>query len=150
MSTLESSSLSLPASPQPPALADPGPLSWVMPEIREALARSRTALIEAGGRAPEDQSTRLLHAKTHLHQAHGALLMLDIAGVSQITALAESALDGFKSGAVKCSADLVQAVAQLYQALIAYLEELLAGAPAQPVGVFADNPPQKVNLGAAR
>jgi len=31
---------------------DTGPLSWVMGEIREALARSRTALFEAGGRDP--------------------------------------------------------------------------------------------------
>jgi len=115
---------------------DTGPLSWVMEEIREALARSRTALQEAGGRAAEDQATQLQHAKTHLHQAHGALQMVDVEGVGQVTALAETALERFKSGAVKCTTDHVEAVTQLYQALVEYLEELLAGAPSQPARLY--------------
>ena len=115
---------------------DTGPLSWVMEEIREALARSRTALQEAGGRAAEDQATQLQHAKTHLHQAHGALQMVDVEGVGQVTALAETVLERFKSGAVKCTTDHVEAVTQLYQALVEYLEELLAGAPSQPARLY--------------
>lgn len=107
-----------------------------MEEIREALARSRTALQEAGGLAAEDQATRLQLAKTHLHQAHGALQMVDVEGVVQVTALAETALDRFKSGAVKCSADHVDAVTQLYLALVEYLEELLGGAPSQPARLY--------------
>ena len=117
-------------------IANTGPLSWVMEEIREALARSRTALHEAGGRAPEDQATQLQLAKTHLHQAHGALQMVDVEGVGQVTALAETALERFKSGAVKCSPDHVAAVTQLYQALVEYLEELLGGAPSQPARLY--------------
>jgi chemosensory pili system protein ChpA (sensor histidine kinase/response regulator) len=89
---------------------DPGPLSWVMGEIREALGRSRTALFEAGGQEPEDQATALRLAKSHLHQAHGALQMVDIEGVAAITQLAEDALDRFKDGTVKCSADNAQAI----------------------------------------
>ena len=123
---------SIPPQPQ----LDTGPLSWVMVEIRESLARSRTALVEAGGRAAEDQATQLQHAKSHLHQAHGALQMVDIDGVSQMTELAEAALDRFKSGTVKCSTDHVEAVSQLYQALVEYLEELLEGAPSQPARLF--------------
>ena len=123
-----------PTPPQPQL--DTGPLSWVMVEIRESLARSRTALIEAGGRAAEDQATQLQHAKSHLHQAHGALQMVDIDGVSQMTSVAEAALDRFKTGAVKCSTDHVEAVSQLYQALVEYLEELLEGAPSQPARLF--------------
>src|SRR5476649_821454 len=115
---------------------DTGPLSWVMVEIREALGRSRTALFEAGGRAPEDQATQLQHAKSHLHQAHGALQMVDLDGVGLMTQAAEEALDRFKAGTLKCTADHVQVVAQLYQALVEYLEELLGGAPSQPVRLF--------------
>jgi chemosensory pili system protein ChpA (sensor histidine kinase/response regulator) len=121
--------------PQQPQL-DTGPLSWVMVEIRESLARSRTALFEAGGREPEDQATQLQHAKSHLHQAHGALQMVDLDGVSRMTEVAEAALDRFKAGTLKCSTDNAQAVAQLYQALVEYLEELLAGAPSQPARLF--------------
>src|SRR5450830_176086 len=115
---------------------DTGPLSWVMVEIRESLARSRTALFEAGGREPEDQVTQLQHAKSHLHQAHGALQMVDLDGVSLMTEVAEAALDRFKAGTLKCSTDNAQAVAQLYQALVEYLEELLQGAPSQPARLF--------------
>jgi len=123
------------STPQQPQL-DTGPLSWVMVEIRESLARSRTALFEAGGRAPEDQATQLQHAKSHLHQAHGALQMVDVDGVSLMTEVAEAALDRFKAGTLKCSTDHAQAVAQLYQALVEYLEELLQGAPSQPAKLF--------------
>ncbi len=119
-----------------PSLIDTGPLSWVMVEIREALGRSKTALFEAGGRSPEDQATQLQHAKSHLHQAHGALQMVDIEGVVEMTQLAEDALDRFKDGSVKCSADNVQLVTQLYQALVEYLQGLLEGAPSQPVRLF--------------
>jgi chemosensory pili system protein ChpA (sensor histidine kinase/response regulator) len=42
----------------------------------------------------------------------------------------------FKAGTLKCSADHAQAVAQLYQALVEYLEELLEGAPSQPAKLF--------------
>ncbi|MBV7537372.1 Hpt domain-containing protein [Duganella sp. sic0402] len=121
--------------PQPSQL-DTGPLSWVMVEIRESLGRSRTALFEAGGREPEDQATQLQHAKSHLHQAHGALQMVDLDGVSLMTEVAEAALDRFKAGTLKCSTDNAQAVAQLYQALVEYLEELLQGAPSQPARLF--------------
>ncbi|MGO4380532.1 Hpt domain-containing protein [Pseudoduganella sp. RAF19] len=115
---------------------DTGPLSWVMVEIREALARSRTALFEAGGRDPEDQSTALQHAKSHLHQAHGALQMVDVDGVVLLTQLAEVVLDRFKDGSLKCTPDHAQVLANLYQALVEFLEELLSGAPFQPVRLF--------------
>ncbi|HEY1147482.1 MAG TPA: Hpt domain-containing protein, partial [Pseudoduganella sp.] len=115
---------------------DTGPLSWVMVEIREALARSRTALFEAGGRDPEDQSTSLQHAKSHLHQAHGALQMVDVDGVVLLTQLAEVVLDRFKDGSLKYTPDHAQVLANLYQALVEFLEELLAGAPFQPVRLF--------------
>src|SRR5471032_193050 len=129
---------------------DTGPLSWVMVEIREALGRSRTALFEAGGRAPEDQATQLQHAKSHLHQAHGALQMVDLDGVGLMTQAAEEALDRFKAGTLKCTADHVQVVAQLYQALVEYLEALLGGAPSQPVRLFPYYRAVQEMLGAER
>jgi len=129
---------------------DTGPLSWVMVEIREALVRSRTALFEAGGRAPEDQATSLQHARSHLHQAHGALQMVDVDGVEVMTHSAEEALERFKSGALKCSPDNAQTVANLYQALTEYLEELLEGAPFQPVRLFPYYRALQEMLGAER
>src|SRR5471032_349178 len=62
--------------------------------------------------------------------------MVDLDGVGLMTQAAEGALDRFKAGTLKCTADHVQVVAQLYQALVEYLEELLGGAPSQPVRLF--------------
>jgi len=122
--------------PQASAPFDAGPLSWVMGEIREALGRSKTALFQAGGRAPEERATALQHAKSHLHQAHGALQMVDIDGVGLLTQAAEVALERFKDGSLECSIDHAQVLAELYQALVEYLEELLAGASPQPLRLF--------------
>ncbi|MTW00919.1 response regulator [Duganella ginsengisoli] len=121
-----------------------------MAEIREALGRSRTALFEAGGREQDDQSTALQHARSHLHQAHGALQIVDVDGVTLMTQVAEEALDRFKSGALKCNADNARTVANLYQAITEFLEELLAGAPFQPVRLFPYYRAVQEMLGAER
>jgi chemosensory pili system protein ChpA (sensor histidine kinase/response regulator) len=115
---------------------DTGPLSWVIGEIRDALARASTALREAAGRSPEAQPTLLLHAKTHLHQAHGALQLVDVEGAGVYTGAAESVLDGFKNGQLPCTVDSVQVVLDAFGALGEYLDELLAGMPQQPARLF--------------
>src|SRR5450830_1108555 len=112
------------------------PLSWVMAEIREALGRSKTALFEAGGREREERATALQHARSHLHQAHGALVMVDVAGASLLTAGAEQALARFRDGSLEYTVDHALVVSELYQAIVEYLEDLLAGAPAQATRLF--------------
>ncbi|WP_306395034.1 Hpt domain-containing protein [Telluria beijingensis] len=115
---------------------DTGPLSWVIGEIRDALARASTALRDAAGRSPEAQPTLLLHAKTHLHQAHGALQMVDVEGVGVYTGAAEAVLDRFKNGRLPCTPDSTQVVLDAFGALGEYLDELLAGMPQQPARLF--------------
>jgi chemosensory pili system protein ChpA (sensor histidine kinase/response regulator) len=115
---------------------DAGSLSWVMVEIREALNRSKTALTEAIPQDEETQLTGLRHAKTYLHQAHGALQIVDIDGVAIITETVEDLLDRMESGQMKLSPEMVQTIAAAYQALTEYLEELLVGASHQPVRLF--------------
>jgi chemosensory pili system protein ChpA (sensor histidine kinase/response regulator) len=132
---------------------DTGPLSWVIGEIRDALERSAKALQDAAGRSPEAQPTLLLHAKTHLHQAHGALQMVDVEGVDRLTDAAERALDRFKDGSLAVSLDHATVVGEAYQALVEYLEELLAGAGAvhqQPVRLFPYYRALQELLGAER
>jgi chemosensory pili system protein ChpA (sensor histidine kinase/response regulator) len=115
---------------------DTGPLSWVIGEIRDALGRSGTALRDAAGRSPEAQPTLLLHARTHLHQAHGALQLVDVAGVEVLGAAAERLIDRFKDGQVACTPESVKVVQDAYQALVEYLDELLAGSAQQPARLF--------------
>jgi len=115
---------------------DTGPLSWVIGEIREALTRSKVALGEALMQDAETRSTTLRHAKVYLHQAHGALQMVDIDGVVIVTETVEDLFERFENGQLEPSDDIVHAIGHAYQALVEYLEELLAGAPHQPVRLF--------------
>ncbi|MGK5078063.1 Hpt domain-containing protein [Janthinobacterium sp. HLX7-2] len=128
--------MSTPDSLQQSKPFDSEPLSWVMVEIGEALGRSKTALFEAGGREREERATALQHARSHLHQAHGALVMVDVAGASLLTAGAEQALARFRDGSLEYTVDNAQIVAELYQALTEYLEDLVAGTPPQPTRLF--------------
>lgn len=115
---------------------DTGPLSWVIGEIREALTRSKVALGEALMQDAETRSTTLRHAKVYLHQAHGALQMVDIDGVAIVTETVEDLFERFENGQLEPTDDIVHAIGHAYQALVEYLEELLAGAPHQPVRLF--------------
>ncbi|NML61051.1 response regulator [Massilia sp. RP-1-19] len=129
---------------------DTGPLSWVMSEIRDALVRSRDALLDAASRGADAQGTSLQHARAHLHQAHGALQMVDVDGVGTLTACAEEALQRFRDGALACDPASAKVVADLYQAVIEYLEELLSGAAPQPARLFPYYRDVQQLLGAAR
>lgn len=142
--------MSTPDSPQQSKPFDSEPLSWVMVEIREALSRSKTALFEAGGREREERATALQHARSHLHQAHGALVMVDVAGVSLLTDAAELALARFRDGSLEYTLDHAQVVAELYQALSEYLEDLVAGTPPQPARLFPYYRDLQTMLGAER
>ncbi|MGK5048830.1 Hpt domain-containing protein [Janthinobacterium sp. GB4P2] len=142
--------MSTPDSPQQSKPFDSEPLSWVMVEIREALGRSKTALFEAGGREREERATALQHARSHLHQAHGALVMVDVAGASLLTDGAEQALTRFRDGSLEYTLDHAQIVAGLYQALIEYLEDLVAGTPPQPTRLFPYYRDLQAMLGAER
>ncbi|KGF80559.1 chemotaxis protein CheA [Massilia sp. JS1662] len=122
------------ASAAPPF--DTGPLSWVIGEIRDALGRSAKALQDAAGRSPDAQPTLLLHAKSHLHQAHGALQLVDVAGVERLSEAAEQVIDRFKDGTLVLDLERAGAVGEAYRALVEYLEELLDGAAPQPVRLF--------------
>ncbi|MBQ5942817.1 Hpt domain-containing protein [Massilia sp. AB1] len=115
---------------------DTGPLSWVIGEIRDALDRSGAAVRDAAGRSQEAQPTLLLHAKTHLHQAHGALQMVDVEGVQAYTGAAEELLDRLKDGQLPCTEENAKLLQDAYGALGEYLDELLAGAPQQPARLF--------------
>ena len=57
-------------------------LSWCIPEIRESLARAATELDQHLG-AEAGSTGHLKNARIHLHQAHGALQVADVAGRRQ-------------------------------------------------------------------
>ena len=137
-------------SPQPAPAFDTGPLSWVIGEIRGALERASTALQDAAMRSSEAQPTLLLHAKTHLHQAHGALQMVDVAGVGLVTGAAECALERFKERTLDCTPEHAKTVREAFGAIGEYLDELVAGSVPQPLRLFPYYRALQELLGAER
>ena len=68
---------------------DTGPLGWVMGEIREAFGKSGAALNDATALTEDAQADSLKHAKAYLHQAHGALQMVDVDGVGAVSIMGD-------------------------------------------------------------
>ena len=89
---------------------DAGSLSWVMGEIREALTKSKAALHDALTQDADAQSTSLRHAKSYLHQADGALQIVDIDGVAIITETTEDLLERIESGQIALTATAVDVI----------------------------------------
>lgn len=115
---------------------DTGPLSWVMPEVREAMTNAGKVLSEALTQDVEARSTTLLHAKSYLHQAHGALQIVDIDGVSIVTETIEELIERLQSGHLEMTQTNVDVILDAFHAVLRYLEDLLSGAPHQPVRLF--------------
>src|SRR5512134_3994365 len=113
---------------------DIGPLTWVKSEIDQALERSLTAL-RAYATNPGD-SNQIRFSQTHFHQAHGAL---QIVGLDGVTRLSEE-LDGLLADIAKGGAPKPEAVAaaeRAFAGISAYLDQLLVGEPNQPLKLFA-------------
>src|SRR5690606_40695359 len=104
-----------------PSDFDVGPLTWVKGEIDQALDRSLAALKAFA--ANPDEPTQLKFCRTHFHQAHGALQIVGLDGVTRLSEEVEALLSGLGEGAP--GEDALNAAEQAYQAIRAYLEELL-------------------------
>src|SRR5437868_14140296 len=62
---------------------DVGPLSWVQGEIDQALGRGLESL--AAFAADPSATSALAHARNHIHQASGAILMVGLDAVAAYT-----------------------------------------------------------------
>lgn len=110
-------------------------LSWCIGEIRESLANCERRLRERL-QAADDGGDALAAARAALHQAHGALAVVDVAGVSIVTGEAEQLLDRVVGGQVALDAPLVERFASAFNAVVEYLDELLLGQAQQPLYLF--------------
>jgi len=113
---------------------DVGPLTWVKGEIEQALAKAAEAL-NAYAANPMD-SAQLKFCKTHLHQAHGALEIVGLEGVTKLTEECEHLLQSLEDGALTMSDAVRDALTGAFSRLTEYLNELVDGAPHQPVRLF--------------
>ncbi len=114
---------------------DLGPLTWVKSEIDQALEKSLVSL-RAYAANPGD-SNQIRFSQTHFHQAHGAL---QIVGLDGVTRLSEE-LDGLLGDIAKVGGapkpDALAAAERAFGGITAYLDQLLGGEPNQPLRLFA-------------
>ena len=109
---------------------DLGPLTWVKSEVDLALERAEAALAKFSTEADE---TQLKYCRTHVHQVHGALSMVGLEGVTQITESLEFILLAIEEGRREAGEDCVSVLRQAIADLRHYLDELMAGEPNQPL-----------------
>jgi chemosensory pili system protein ChpA (sensor histidine kinase/response regulator) len=110
-------------------------LSWCLGEIRESLARAEASLEQQLQSGDEDLS-RLRAARSWLHQAHGALQVVDLAGVVVVTQEAEGLLDRIERGEMRLDGDVARAMVRTFAAIVEYLEGVVAGSGDSPVSLF--------------
>jgi chemosensory pili system protein ChpA (sensor histidine kinase/response regulator) len=120
---------------------DTGTISWLLPEIVNAFDAATTALraFRAGAAGVHKRDVDLAPlrvARSQLHQAHGALELGEIAGVTRLTEAIEDLLGLFEDAPERCDAIALDAIIGGCRAIVEYLEDLQAGAPQQPLLLF--------------
>ncbi|MEG0820090.1 MAG: Hpt domain-containing protein [Burkholderiaceae bacterium] len=120
-------------SPMAPA-ANIAPLAWVIGEIRNSLAAAAKASEEFLGDRRDIE--RLRRARDRVHQANGALQLLDLRGVALVADAVEQILRRYEDEPELCTASSVRTIDRALIGIIAYLEGLLAGRANQPLLLF--------------
>ncbi len=115
---------------------DLGPLSWVQGEIDQALTRGLESLA-AFGASPKD-AIALKHARTHVHQAAGAIQMVGLDAVVAYTDEIERQLTRIEEIAPQDVAASVAVIDRACRKLRIFLAELTNGAPPVPLKLFPE------------
>jgi chemosensory pili system protein ChpA (sensor histidine kinase/response regulator) len=118
---------------------DIGPLSWVKGEIDLALERAGAALSAPAGK-------ELAAACNHLHQAHGALAIVGLDGITEFSNALEKLFQALAAAQVPDTEDAIRAAQAGIAALRGYLDGLMGGEPNQPLKLY----PAYAGLLAAR
>ena len=113
---------------------DIAPLAWVIDEIRTSLNEAVNGLKAFVANKQDVDSLR--NARNQVHQANGALQLLDLRGVALVTEAVEQLTRQFESNPKDCLPAPVRVVETALSAVMAYLEGLLSGRPNQPLRLF--------------
>ncbi|HXF47056.1 MAG TPA: Hpt domain-containing protein, partial [Burkholderiaceae bacterium] len=116
------------------AAADIAPLAWVIGEIRVALTQAVDGI--KAFLANKQDLDSLRNAASQVHQANGALQLLDLRGVALVTEAIEQLLRRWENDPKECAPSAVRSVETATTAVVAYLEALLSGQPNQPIRLF--------------
>ena len=114
---------------------DLGPLTWVKGEIDLALDRAMTALAEAG--SVPDSAGKIKFAQTHLHQAHGALSIVGLDGLTQFSEQLDRLLGEMASEQIAATPEVRRLASRCIAAIGNYLDELTRGQPDQALRLLS-------------
>ncbi|MGI9025278.1 MAG: hypothetical protein ACR2GP_06805, partial [Burkholderiaceae bacterium] len=123
------------------AAIDTATIAWLLPEISKAFDAATAALrsFRAGAAGAERRDVDLgplRVARSHLHQAHGALEIVELAGIPKLTEAIEELLASFEAEPEKCDATALDAIIGGCRTIVEYLEDLQGGAHQQPLYPF--------------
>ena len=116
------------------ASQDIAPLAWVIDEIRGSLSQAVTGIKTFVANKQDGETLR--SARNQVHQANGALQLLDLRGVALLTESIEALLRRWESEPRECLPAAVRTLETSINAVTAYLEGLLAGRPNQPIRLY--------------
>ncbi|MDR1423100.1 MAG: Hpt domain-containing protein [Azoarcus sp.] len=111
---------------------DLGPLTWVKGEIDQALSQATDSL-KSAGEAGADGPAKVQFAQTHLHQAHGALSIIGLDGLTKFVAALDLFLGALARGELPVDKDRLELGRRGLASIGNYLSELVHGAPDQPL-----------------
>jgi chemosensory pili system protein ChpA (sensor histidine kinase/response regulator) len=114
---------------------DVGPLSWVKGEIDHAIQRAQEALRAFA--ADGADAAQLKASQSHLHQAHGALSIVGLEGITRVSEELEGLLAGIEKEASLRKNEIFRLVERALNGIRAYLDQLMAGNPNQPLRLYA-------------
>ncbi len=115
---------------------DLGPLSWVQGEIDQALSRGLESL--AAFRAAGQDVASLKHARTHIHQATGAIQMVGLDAVAAFTDEIERQLARLEELPTREAQAACDAIDRGCKKLRIFLDELVNGAAPVPLKLFPE------------
>jgi chemosensory pili system protein ChpA (sensor histidine kinase/response regulator) len=113
---------------------DTAPLAWVIDEIRTSLGQAVNGIKAFLGSKSDLDSLR--NAASQVHQANGALQLLDLRGVALVTEALEQLFRRWENDPKECGPSAVRSVETAASAIVAYLEGVLSGRPNQPIRLF--------------
>jgi chemosensory pili system protein ChpA (sensor histidine kinase/response regulator) len=113
---------------------DVAPLAWVIDEIRTSLDAAVGGLKAFVANKQDVDSLRT--ARNQVHQANGALQLLDLRGVALVTEAMEQVTRQFEAEPKNCQPSTVRVVETAGAAVMGYLDGLLSGRPNQPIRLF--------------
>src|SRR5450631_3758635 len=115
---------------------DLGPLTWVQGEIDQALTRGLDAL--ALFKASPREITALKHARSHVHQAAGAIQMVGLDAVTAYTDELERQLNRLHDLPPREAQDVCDLIDRACRKLKIFLDELVGGAYPVPLKLFPE------------